>query len=204
MKPLLHFVLPCLFITSLKADPQTFDFKDPKGVNNATFTLDAPLETITGSANGVSGTVTINAANPAETKGTITIDAATLHVENPVMKEHMHSDKWLNSAAHKEITFTLASLEDVKQTGDVVEATVKGTFTLLGKEKEISVPAKVTLLPGKLAARSNGQMEGDLMVIRTTFVIKRSDFGINPEAPADKVAEDITINLAIAGASPKS
>jgi polyisoprenoid-binding protein YceI len=188
----------------LSAGTQTFDFKDPKGVNNATFTLDAPLETITGSANGVSGTVTINPENPAETKGTIVIDASTLHVENPVMKEHLHSDKWMNTAAHKVITFTLASLEDVKQDGDVVEATVKGTFRMLGQEKEIAVPVKVTLLPGKLAARTNGQMEGDLMVIRSTFVVKRSDFGINPEAPADKVADEITINLAIAGAFPKS
>ena len=43
------------------AAPQTFDFKDPNGIINAGFKLDAPLESINGSANGVSGTVTIQA-----------------------------------------------------------------------------------------------------------------------------------------------
>ena len=39
------------------AAPLTFDFKDPKGVNNAVFKLDAPLEAINGSANGILGKV---------------------------------------------------------------------------------------------------------------------------------------------------
>ena len=47
------------------AAPQTFDFKDPKGINNAGFKLDAPLEAINGNASGVSGTVTFDPANPA-------------------------------------------------------------------------------------------------------------------------------------------
>ncbi len=38
-------------------DPIQFDFKDPKKVNNVVFLLDAPLESINGTATGVSGTV---------------------------------------------------------------------------------------------------------------------------------------------------
>ena len=82
-------------------------------------------------------------------------------------------------------------------------ATVVGTFSLKGVEKEISVPATVTLLPGKLGDRTGGKMQGDLAVIRTTFTIKRTDYGINPKAPEDKVSDEIEVSLAIAGASPK-
>ena len=44
-----HFIT-LLTLTTLAsaawAAPQSFDFKDPKGVNNAVFKLDAPLEAI--------------------------------------------------------------------------------------------------------------------------------------------------------------
>jgi polyisoprenoid-binding protein YceI len=185
------------------AAEQSFDFKDPKGVNTARFTLDAPLETITGNASGVSGTLTVDPAKPEATKGSIVIDAKTLSVENAMMKEHMLGKDWLDVATHPTITFTVTGIEGVKQEADTVSATVKGKFSLKGVEKEISVPAKVTLLKDKLGARSGGKMQGDLLVVRTEFTIKRSDYGVNPKAPADKVADEIVINLAIAGASPK-
>jgi polyisoprenoid-binding protein YceI len=203
-----HSSLTCLALAisaslASHAAEQTFDFKDPKGVNNATFKLDAPLETITGSANGVSGTLTIDRDKPAATKGTIIVAAPTLHVENATMKEHMHGKDWLDSKTHPEIKFTVDSLSDFKMTGDTATANVQGKFSLKGVEKAVTVPAKVTLLPGMLAKRTNGAMQGDLLVIRTTFTIKRSDYGINTAAPADKVADEIEISLAIAGASPK-
>ena len=74
---------------SVTAAPLEFDFKDPKGVNNATFKLDAPLESISGSANGVSGTVKFDPAKPEEVQGKIIVDASTLHVGNPLMLEHL-------------------------------------------------------------------------------------------------------------------
>jgi polyisoprenoid-binding protein YceI len=183
--------------------PQTFDFKDPKGVNHAKFTLDAPLETISGVANGVSGTLTVDPANPEATRGTLTVETSSLHVENPLMKEHMLGTDWLDAVKNPKITFTVKSLKNYKMSDGKASATVVGTFSLKGVEKELAVPATVTLLPGKLADRTGGKMEGDLAVIRTSFTIKRSDFGINPAAPEDKVSDEVNISLAIAGASPK-
>jgi len=200
--------LPLLTVFALGAAaafaaPQTFDFKDPKGVNNATFRLDAPLETITGTASGVSGTLTVDPAKPEATTGKIIIDAKSLHVENPVMKEHMHGADWMNTGEHGEITFEVKSLSDVTKDGDTVKATVSGAFTMRGVTKEISAPVTATMLPGMLSARTNGAAEGDLLVVRTSFTLKRADFGINPGAPTDKVSEDVEVTLAIAGASPK-
>jgi hypothetical protein len=48
-------VIILVFAAAGRAAPQTFDFKDPKGVNNVQFKLDAPLEAITGTATGISG-----------------------------------------------------------------------------------------------------------------------------------------------------
>ena len=185
------------------AAEQTFDFKDPKGVNTARFMLDAPLEAISGNANGVSGTLTINPEKPEATKGSILIDAKSLTVENAMMKEHMLGKNWLDVATHATITFTVTGLTDYKLEGETATANVKGKFSLKGVEKEIVVPAKVSLLKDKLGARSGGKMQGDLLVVRTEFTIKRSDYGVNPTATTETVSEDVVISLAIAGASPK-
>jgi polyisoprenoid-binding protein YceI len=186
------------------AAPLTFDFKDPKGVNNAVFKLDAPLEAINGSANGVSGKVTFDPANPGRTTGKIVVDAKTLMVPNAMMKDHLHGEQWMDTAKHGEITFEAKSMKNVKTEGDNTTADVTGAFTLKGVTKEITVPVKLTYLKGKLGARSNGQMQGDLLVIRSTFMIKRADFGINPAAPQDKVADEIELTLSIAGFAPQS
>ena len=203
MKTTLLLAAFILLFASTNAAEQTFDFKDPKGVNTARFMLDAPLESISGNANGVSGTLTIDPAKPEATKGSIVIDAKTLSVENAMMKEHMLGKDWLDVATHPTITFTVTGLADFKQEGELATAKVKGKFSLKGVEKEITVPAKVTFLKDKLGARTGGKMQGDLLVVRTEFTIKRSDYGVNPKAPSDKVSEDVVISLAIAGSSPK-
>jgi len=189
--------------SAVLAAPQSFDFKDPKGVNNAVFKLDAPLEAINGSANGISGMVTFDPANPAGTKGKIIVAASSLHVPNPMMKEHLHGEQWLDVAKHQEITFEAKSLSNVKTTGDTTTADVSGALTIKGVAKQVTAPVKFTYLKDKLAARTNGQMQGDLLVIRANFGVKRSDFGINPKAPEDKVADSIELTLSIAGASPR-
>lgn len=203
MKTKLIITLAVAALTGVAfAAPQSFDFKDPKGVNNAVFKLDAPLEAINGSANGVSGTVEFDPANPAATTGKIVVAAESLTVPNPMMKEHMHGGQWLDVAKFKEITFEAKSLKDVKTSGDTTTAEVTGSFTLHGVTKEITVPVKITYLKDKLSQRVPNT-PGDLLVIRSTFTIKRTDYGINPGAPTDKVTDEIELTLSIAGSAPK-
>ena len=184
------------------AVPQSFDFKDPKGVNNAVFKLDAPLEAINGSANGISGTVTFDPQNPGATKGKIVVAAESLHVPNPMMKTHLHGGQWLDVAKFPEISFEAKALKNVKTSGDTATADVVGTMTIKGAAKELTVPVKMTYLKGKLGQRVPN-LDGDLLVIRASFEIKRSDFGINPGAPREKVSDTIELTLSIAGAAPR-
>jgi polyisoprenoid-binding protein YceI len=194
--------LGCLPLAAWAA-PLTFDFKDPKGVNNIVFNLDAPLEAITGSANGVTGTVTFDPTKPAATTGKILVAASSLHVPNPMMKSHMHGEQWMDVAKYPEISFEVTELTKVKATGDQIVADAVGVLTLHGVSKEITVPIKLTYLKDKLSLRVQNQ-KGDLLVIRSNFSVKRTDFGINPKAPEDKVSDSVDLSLSIAGASPRS
>ncbi len=200
--PLAILSVVAAFATSALAESQTFDFKDPKGVNNVVFKLDAPLESINGSASGISGKVTFDPAKPADTRGKIVIEAESLNVPNSMMKGHMHGEQWLDVKKHKEITFETKELKNVKTKGNETTADAVGTFTLKGVSKEITIPVKLTYLPDKLSARTPN-LKGDLLVIRSTFTIKRSDFNIQAGQNEDKVSDEIELTLAIAGAAAK-
>ena len=203
MKTKVHFLLAlaCLSSAALAA-PQSFDFKDPKGVNNATFKLDAPLEALNGNATGISGTVTFDPADPAATKGKIVVATASLHVGNSMQQQHMLSDKWLDAAKYPEIVFEAKELKNLKTDGDATTADVSGAFTFKGISKEMTVPVKLTYLKDKLGQRVP-KLKGDLLVIRANFTIKRSDFGIMPGQMEEKVSDAIELTLSIAGASPR-
>ena len=184
------------------AAPQTFDFKDPKGVNTALFHLDAPLESVNGSANGITGTVTFDSEKPGDTKGKIVVTSASLTVPNAMMNGHLHSDKWLDAAKYPELSFDVKELKNVKTSGDVTTAEATGTFTCKDVSKELTVPVKLTYLKDKLSARVPN-LKGDLLVIRANFKIKRSEFNINPGQYEDKVSDEIELTLSIAGSAAK-
>jgi polyisoprenoid-binding protein YceI len=187
--------------TAVYAAPQSFDFKDPKGVNNAVFKLDAPLESINGSASGISGSVSFDPQNPAATTGKIIVSSDSLTVPNPMQKEHLHGPNWLDVAKYPEISFETKSLANVKTSGDVTTADVTGVFSLHGVQKELTVPVKFNYLKDKLGARVQN-LKGDLLVIRANFNINREDFNIEKGQYEDKVSTTIDLSLSIAGAAP--
>ena len=201
MKTNVLLALACLSSAALAA-PETFDFKDPKGVNNATFKLDAPLEALNGNATGISGTVTFDPADPAATKGKIVVATSSLHVGNSMQQQHMLGDKWMDATKFPEIAFEAKELKNVKTNADTTTADVIGAFTLKGVSKEITVPVKFTYLKDKLGQRIPNQ-KGDLLVLRANFSIKRSDFGIMPGQMEEKVSDTIELTLSIAGASAR-
>jgi polyisoprenoid-binding protein YceI len=184
------------------AAPQAFDFKDPKGVNNVVFKTDAPLESINGTANGISGAVNFDPADPGSVKGKVVVEAASLRVPNDMMLGHLRSDKWLDVAKYPEITFEALSATNVKTTANVTTADIVGTMTLHGVSQKVTVPVKITYLKDKLKDRFP-KLEGDLLVLRANFVVKRSDYGINKGTGEDKVSDDIELNLSLAGQSPR-
>jgi polyisoprenoid-binding protein YceI len=189
------------FSSAALAAPETFDFKDPKGINNAAFKLDAPLEAVNGNATGISGTITFDPADPAATRGKVVVATSTLHVGNAMQQQHMLSDKWLDAAKYPEISFEAKEVKNVKTNGATTTADVTGPFTLKGISKDLTVPVKFTYLQDKLSQRVPSQ-KGDLLVIRANFSIQRRDFGIMPGQAEDKVSDTIELTLSIAGASP--
>ena len=209
MKGLVRFsgfyvvIVGTLAARSVQAAGTEFDFKDPKGVNSISFTLDSLVEPFTGVASGISGKVTFDPADPKATKGTIVVEAKSLHLENKGMRDTLHGADWLDVQKNPTIEFAIKKVTDSKPAGDnAFELTVIGDFTCRGVKKEMSVPVKATYLAGKLNERMS-KMTGDLLVLRSSFTIKRADFGIKSDIGNTVVADEIQIRVSIAGASPK-
>jgi polyisoprenoid-binding protein YceI len=200
---LMHLIPLVTLATAVYAAPESFDFKDPKGINNVAFKLDAPLESVNGSASGITGTVSFDPDSPGGATGKIVVASESLTLPNPMQKEHLHGPNWLDVTKYPEITFEAKSLANAKTDGNVTTADATGLFTLHGVTKEITVPVKFTYLKDKLSARVP-KMKGDLLVIRANFTINRADFNIQKGQYEDKVSDEINLSLSIAGAAPQS
>ena len=190
--------IPYLFLFSalvLSGAPIKFDFKDPKKVNNVIFQMDAPLESINGSGDSLWGTVTFDPSDPSATQGEIILDAKSLHVGNPVLKEHIHGKDWMNVEKFPAISFKLTKLENVKKQGIDVLADAKGKMTIRNVTMEMVIPVKITYLKGLLEKRN--RVPGDLLILRSRFLVKRDDFEIRAGEKLDKVANEIEISCRI-------
>ena len=184
----------------LNAGPIKFDFKDPKKVNNVVFLLDAPLESINGTATGVSGTVAFDPAKPTATTGKIVLTTSSLHVDNPVMKDHIIGEEWMHVSKFPTIEFVAEKMIKVKTSGTTTTATIAGNLTVKGVTKKVNVPVRLTYLKGQLIKRN--RVPGDLLVLRSDFKIKRADYGINAGKKEEKVSDEIELKLRVAGAAP--
>ena len=128
----------------------------------------------------------------------------SLVVPNPIMRMHLLSTDWLNARSNPEISFEIKKVARVtKKSADASEVEVMGAFTLNQVTKEILTKADVIYLPGKLGETTNNKIHGDLLVVRSNFKIRRSDFGIRAGEFLDKVADEISLFVNLVGSAPR-
>ncbi len=183
-----------------------FDFEDPKAVNTVSFFLDAPLEPFMGIASGIQGKINFDPENPYGLRGKIIVSASSLHLGNERMKQILHSEKWMDVEQYPNIEFEAKKVLNVRElkvdSGVLYNLSIEGLFTCRGVSKTLTVNVSLSYLPNKLEERSKGK-KGDLLILRSEFVIKRSDYNISPSAATNKVANKISIGLAVTGVSPQ-
>lgn len=199
MKSIIYslFILSSAFVFSKTTH---FDFKDPKGVNSILFHLDAPLESISGSGNDISGSVHFDPKKPEDIRGEIILKTESLHVGNPVLKEHMHGEDWLSAEKFPDIKLVFNSMTNIKRDGVHISGEINGKMTIRNITLAMSIPVKISYLEGLLEKRN--RVPGDLLVVRSKFTVKRDDFDIQKGEHLEKVSNDIEIILNLAGSAP--
>lgn len=201
MKRILGSIAGLSLAVNVFAGSATFDFTDPSGVSNLSFDMTAPVESISGSADGISGSIDFDPAKPEATNGTISVATSSLMVPKGKMRDHIMGSMWMDAKKYPEMTFKLSGVSGLKAAGDgVFKGQANGTMTVKGVAKELNTEVTIKHLVGKLGAKLPGK-KGDLLVVSGTLIVNRDAFNINAGQKLDKVANDIHIGLNFIGYS---
>jgi polyisoprenoid-binding protein YceI len=174
---------------------------DRVGRNQFLWSSDAPLEKIQGTAEGITGSLTLDPSNPTTIRGTITAKVATMKSGNDMRDEHIRAENWLDAAKFPEIRFTATGVSGAKVSGNKVSASVTGDFTMHGVTKRITIPMTLQYLDASAATKKKAP--GDLVMITADFIVSLKDFNVagSKGTIGSKVGETITINAKLFGST---
>ena len=182
--------------------PHTFDFNDLKHTNAISLAIDSPLEPVFGYADDITGSATFDPDHPEKTTGTISVAVASVRFSNDGYSNSVRN-YGLGQEKHPKITCVLKKIISGKVVKPgVYEGQVQVDFTIKGVTKPLTVPLKVTYLPGTARERGSST-DGDLLVVRSNFFIKRSDFGVAKEVPLELASDEVEIRVAVVGSTAR-
>lgn len=180
-KPMLSLLATFWVVCAIQAETLTFHVQGGEG-NLIRFESEAPLETVVGTTDRVTGTISLGPANLATgVSASISVEAASLKTGNKIRDGHMRNNH-LQTDQYPIIRFTL---KDSSLSGDLPldqtrQFEVTGEFSLHGVTKSITVPANVTYSSDdsihKLHVVTNFQVVlSDYNIPRPQFLIMKLD-----------------------------
>ncbi len=122
------------------------------------------------------------ADEPTDLKLDVEIDCASLYSDDPKLTAHLKSPDFFSVKEHPKAKFSITAVEK-----DDSGYRVTGDLTLLGKTKEISFPAEISV-KGKLTLAAD-------------FKINRSDYGMT--FGQGMVDDEVSISLRVATKAAK-
>ncbi len=158
------------------AGAKTVTLNDKVGKNQFTWLSDAPLETIKGTCEGITGRLTLDPKNIGATRGTVSAQVATMKSGNATRDGHIKDAQWLDAGGSPTISFSITSVGNVKINGNSATAVATGRFTMHGVTRNIAVPFKLTYVVESSATQKRAP--GDLVMMTAEFDLKLADFNI--------------------------
>lgn len=163
------------------------------------FESDAPLEAIKGQSNQVVG---FAVAGPESDPATLRAGEWHLPVDSirtgiALRDEHLTGRDWLDAKSHPDIVFQLTDVRAARLSKEsagfrAYEATLVGDMTIHGQTQQMTIPkATITFLDA--SDRTAKTAKGDLLLIRASYTVTLSDFGVSHPVIGDKVANTIDI-----------
>ena len=183
-----HLTLPLLAAFAVCAAPahaaDTYDL-DPAHTAALFSVSHLDISRTHGRFNGVSGTLTWDAADMAKSAISISIKTESVDTANEKRDQHLRSPDFFNSKQFATMTFVSKSFTKV----DDKTYTVDGEMTLVGTTKSLSVTVKKI-------GEGKDPWGGARIGFETSFAIKRSDFNIKG---VPGVGDQVEVTFALEG-----
>lgn len=142
------------------------------------------FSTSTGLIRGVTGTITLDPANPAQSSVKASFPLSAMLTVSPQLDEHKFSDDlFKGESPSTEVTFASTSVEP---TGDTT-AKVMGDLTLNGVTKPVTLD--VTLMK----AGEHPMAKVPAVGFEATTTLKRTDYNLGAFVPA--VADEVQVSI---------
>lgn len=191
MKKILFMLGLAIFASSAFAELEKYDIDNKHSFAN--FSIRHVVSKTSGSFSDVTGVISIDRANLANSSVNAKIKVASINTSLAKRDEHIQKPEYLDAVNFGEMTFVSKKIEAKSAT----EGLMVGDFTMHGVTKEITVPFKVL---GFGLDPWGGQRSG----FEASTVIKASDYGFSwmqkPNAP---VGDEIAVTLLIEGIKAK-
>jgi polyisoprenoid-binding protein YceI len=126
------------------------------------------VSTVKGRFTGVEGTITVDEENPANSRTTVTIDAASITTGNEQRDAHLRSADFLDVETYPVITFNSTSVRPTSKT----TFEVTGDLTIRGTTREVTLNVE---LNGRGVSPYGQEVAG----LSATTSLNRQEFGLN-------------------------
>ena len=147
-------------------------------------------------APGVSGTVTLDEADPSKSSMSLEFQAASLRVNGageppgdvPQVQETMLGPRVLDAARFPSVSFRSSRVVVGARSADGADIRIEGAVTLHGVTRTLTIPVRVTFAPD------------GTMTTRGRFSIRQSDYGIEPVTAAHgtiRVKDDLDVRFVL-------
>ena len=152
----------------------------PGGASQIEFVSKAPMETFGGKTKKVSGEVSLDPAQVADSIAvSVHVDMASLDTGVEMRNKHMRENH-LHTAQYPDAVFTGGKLENLSarqlEEGKPVTATISGTMNLHGVEKPLQAPITMTYRGGTLHVSTQFKIKlADYSIPRPQFLVMKLD-----------------------------
>lgn len=181
--------------------PKVITLSDKVGKNQFQWKSTAPLENIEGTADGVTGTITLDPTNVATLRGELSVPVVTLKSGNKTRDEHIRAATWLDAERYPTIQYKVSEVKNITVKGNSVRGTAVGEFSLHGVVKMLEVPFTLTYLDA--SPKTKARAAGDLVTIGADFSVALRDFNVagSNGTIGSKVGEKIELKATLFGST---